>query len=127
MLITILGFITSPIGKIVSIAFGVLALAGSLLLALKIHDSAIRDEATLQFNNKQMSEVIATQNKTIKQLEDITKITTDTVNKANDQNTKIDDQAKDVENDLASKETIDSDKPSSDILKNVIRKLGKTQ
>jgi hypothetical protein len=121
-------FFTSPLGKFVGVAL----LVGFLILsawgALKMRDANVRREALLEFNRKQMELVLKEQqdqkmrwenferNVLPKLFEDITKEIQNTQKKVDD-----------VEAYLNSPDAIKNDRSSSEILKEVLRRLGAPQ
>lgn len=125
MFTAVFAFLTSPIGKIVGIIGLVAFLAISAWTALKIHDAGIRREALLDFNRKQMELVIKEQqaqkqrwenfeqNVLPKLFEEISKEIADTQRKVDG-----------VEAYLNSPEASKNDRPSSEVLKEILRRLG---
>lgn len=124
-MLSIISFLTSPIGKVVGIA----ALIGFLILsawgALKIHDAGIRREALLEFNKKQMELVLKEQQEQKKRWENfeqnvLPQLFESVKKEIQDTQRKVDD----VEAYLSSPEAAKNDRQSSEILKEVLRRLG---
>jgi hypothetical protein len=118
-------FLTSPIGKFVGI-IGLLAfLVVSAWGALKIHDAGVRREALLDFNKKQMELVIKEQQDQKQRWENfeqtiLPKLFEEISKEISNTQKKVDD----VESYLNSPEANKNDRQSSEILKEVLRRLG---
>jgi uncharacterized protein YlxW (UPF0749 family) len=118
-------FLTSPIGKFVGI-IGLLAfLVVSAWGALKIHDAGVRREALLDFNKKQMELVIKEQQDQKQRWENfeqtiLPKLFEELSKEISNTQKKVDD----VESYLNSSEANKNDRPSSEVLKEILRRLG---
>lgn len=124
MFLTAIKFFTSPVGKIV----GVVLLIGFVYLSfigyLKIRDAAVRREALLEFNKKQMELVIKEQQEQKKRWEEfeqrVSKLFTDITKELENTQRSVDN----VEAYLNSPEANRDDRPSSEVLKETLRRLG---
>ena len=124
MLTMIFGFLTNPIGKIIGIAGVALFAAISLWGMVKIHDAGVRREALAKFNAAQMEQVIKSQKEFIdqtKRIEDLSRKTIETLQKTQEELNK---KLSDVEHYLTTPEARKSDRKSSNVLKQTIKRLG---
>lgn len=120
-----IAFLFSPLGKIVATIAAVLVVIGMAWGALKIHESNIRREALLEFNRKQMELVIKEQQEQKQRWENfeqnvLPKLFESITKELQDTQKKVDG----VEAYLNSPDAAKNDRPSSEILKEVLRRLG---
>lgn len=125
MLTAAITFLTSPLGKIVGIAGLIAFLALSAWGALKIHDAGVRREALLEFNKKQMEIIIREQEEQKKRWSNfeqviLPKLFENISKEIENTQKKVDG----VEAYLNSPEANKSDRSSSELLKEVLRRLG---
>jgi hypothetical protein len=120
-----LAFLVTPIGKVV----GGIALISFLVLSgwglLKMRDASVRREALLEFNKKQMELVIQEQQEQKQRWENfeqnvLPKLFENISKELENTQRSVDS----VESYLNSPEANKSDRPSSDILKETLRRLG---
>jgi hypothetical protein len=120
-----LAFLVTPIGKVV----GGIALISFLILSgwglLKMRDASVRREALLEFNKKQMELVIQEQQEQKQRWENfeqnvLPKLFENISKELENTQRSVDS----VESYLNSPEANKSDRPSSDILKETLRRLG---
>ena len=120
-----LAFLITPIGKVV----GGIALISFLVLSgwglLKMRDASVRREALLEFNKKQMELVIQEQQEQKQRWENfeqnvLPKLFENISKELENTQRSVDS----VESYLNSPEANKSDRPSSDILKETLRRLG---
>lgn len=107
------------------VLYGALALIAITILTTAYFSwkNSIKQEALLEFNNKQLEEVIAEQKKTnenMKIIHDRSKELIDTMNKKNDE---LDQKFKNFQDFLSEEESKPSPE-SSEVLKRTIRELG---
>lgn len=89
MFLTLFSFISSPIGKIVSWAIGALAAAGILWGIVAYHDSQIKKEALLQYNQTQLQQTIKDQATAFDHLKQMTIQQQVVVDEANDKSLEL--------------------------------------
>ncbi len=89
--------------------------------------SSIKQQALLEANNKQLTQVVEDQQKFIKQMNDVftlQQVTIDELSKKNDQ---LSVQLSGIEAYLNSDKSVKDNRPSSELLKETIRRLGNTK
>lgn len=125
MILTIWKFLGTPLGRIVGIAVLISALVASAWVALKIHDAGIRREALLEFNKKQMELVLKEQQEQKQRWDNLEqnilpKLFENIQKEIEATQKKVDG----VEAYLNSSEAAKNDRPSSEVLKEILRRLG---
>jgi hypothetical protein len=116
--------LTSPLGRIVGVIGLVAFVLFSAWVALKVHDSAIRREALESFNKSQMELVLREQADQKKRWEAFEKNQAALFSKLEKQVGETQKTVDNVETYLSSPEASKSDRPSSDVLKETLRRLG---
>ena len=107
---------------IVYIIIAGLSIAGIIgYLAIWRHN--IRQQAMLEFNNKQLEQVVKDQQNVIKQLKDIENIQQNVVDSLNKNNEDLNNRLSNLETYLNSDEANKDSRPSSKVLKNTIKEL----
>lgn len=86
--------------------------------------SSIKQSALLEYNNKQLETVMKEQQKFIDNMNKIYNVQKETLDLMNKKNNELADQLQDIEIYLNSDQTNKEDRPSSNILKETIKKLG---
>jgi uncharacterized coiled-coil protein SlyX len=107
------------------IVYGVIALIASAIIATYIYSwkASIRREALLEFNNNQLEQTIREQEKTIANMKAITdsqRVIIDSMQKKNEEVSK---QLAEIEEYLNSEEVKKTDRPTSSVIKETIRRL----
>jgi Sec-independent protein translocase protein TatA len=125
MFITLFKFFSSPIGKYIGMALLVGYLIAMVWGALKLRDSGVRREALMEFNRKQMELVLQEQQEQKKRWENfeqnvLPKLFESITKEIQDTQKKVDS----VEGYLSSEEANKEDRPASEIIKEVLRRLG---
>jgi len=125
MILTIWKFLGTPLGRIVGIAVLISVLVASAWVALKIHDAGIRREALLEFNKKQMELVLKEQQEQKQRWDNLEqnilpKLFENIQKEIEATQKKVDG----VEAYLNSSEAAKNDRPSSEVLKEILRRLG---
>jgi Sec-independent protein translocase protein TatA len=125
MFITLFKFFSSPIGKYIGMALLVGYLIAMVWGALKLRDAGVRREALMEFNRKQMELVLQEQQEQKKRWENfeqnvLPKLFESITKEIQDTQKKVDS----VEGYLSSEEANKEDRPASEIIKEVLRRLG---
>lgn len=125
MIMTIWTFLGTPLGRVVGIATLIGILFVAAWGALKIHDAGVRREALLEFNKKQMEQVLKEQQEQKQRWENfeqnvLPKLFENISKEIQDTQKKVDG----VEAYLNSPDANKNDRPSSELLKEVLRRLG---
>lgn len=107
------------------VLYGALALIAITIItgAYFSWKAAIKQEALLEFNNKQLQEVVAEQQKTNQNMKIITERSKEIVDTMNKKNEELDLKFKNFQDFLSEEESKPSPE-SSDVLKRTIRELG---
>jgi hypothetical protein len=120
----LLNFLTSPIGKIVGIVFLIMSFVGMGWGMLKIHEAGIRREALASFNKQQLEIVLKEQesyNRQTRMLQETQIRIMEALAKKIEETEK---KVSSVEDWLNSSEAKKSDRASSIVLKETLRRLG---
>lgn len=123
MLTAILTFIASPVGKIVSYIIGGISVVSALVIMLKIHDSSIKNQALLEFNQKQMEQIIKDQAELTKKMNDVKQIQDQILENEKQFKQNLDKKLSGINGFLNSDEAKKLDRSSSEILKRTIREI----
>lgn len=89
--------------------------------------SSIRQQALLEANNKQLTQVVEDQQKFIKQMNDVFTLQQMTIDELSKKNDQLSIQLSGIETYLNSDKSIKDNRPSSELLKETIRRLGNTK
>lgn len=125
MILAAIKFFTSPVGKYVGVALLIGFLYLSFIGYLKMRDAYIRREALLEFNKKQMELVLQEQQEQKKRWENfeqnvLPKLFENISKEIENTQRSVDN----VESYLNSPEANRADRPSSEVLKETLRRLG---
>lgn len=123
MISSVLTFITTPFGKIVSYIIGILLIIGIAFTALKIHDNNIRKEVLNKFNRQQIEATLESTKKLLKQNEEIIQNQNEILKSVKEKNDKLESSLTKIDEFLNAPETIKTDKESSNILKQTVKSL----
>lgn len=102
---------------------------GGLLVAVlafggyKYWENQVEQKALIEWNNAQLEQVIKDQERFIKQLEALTLVQKQIIETTKAANAEIDEKVEEIQEYLGSDEALQSNRPSSDILKETIRRL----
>lgn len=88
-----------------------------------VHDNAVRQQAMLEANNKQLEKIIEDQKQFFETMNAINVIQKEIVESMNKKNEQLSDQLKDLNDYLNSEEANQDSNPSSKVLKNTIKEL----
>jgi hypothetical protein len=118
-------FFTTPFGKVVGILGAVIIGLALAWGALKIHDAGVRREALLEYNKRQLEQVIKDQQEQKRRWDNLEqnvlpKLYEDISKEIENTQKKVDD----VEAYLNSSEVLKNDRESSEILKETLKRLG---
>ncbi|CAB4162516.1 hypothetical protein UFOVP787_52 [uncultured Caudovirales phage] len=104
--------------------------AGLVILSIAIfgtymvvHDNAIRQQAMLEANNKQLEKIIEDQNKFFKTINAINETQKQIISDMNQKNDQLTSQLKDLNDYLNSDEANKDSRPSSKVLQNTFKEL----
>lgn len=123
MISVVLAFISSPVGRIVTYVTAALFAIGIAFVALKIHESSIRNEALISFNNKQIESTLLSTQQLLKQNEQLVEKQNQILKSIKEKNDMLDASLSKIDQFLNEPDTIANDRPSSDILKRTIKSL----
>jgi uncharacterized coiled-coil protein SlyX len=87
--------------------------------------SSIKQQALLEANNKQLTKIVEDQEKFIKQMSEVFTLQKDTIEEMSKKNDQLIDQLSSIELYLNSDKSIKDNRPSSELLKETIRRLGR--
>lgn len=127
-MLAIFSFLSSPVGKVVGIVGLVIVGLGIAWGALKIHDASVRREALLEYNKKQLEQIIKDQQEQQRRWDNLEKnilpkLYADISKEIESTQKKVDD----VEAYLNSSEVLKNDRAASEILKETLKRLGAPQ
>lgn len=114
-----------PFGKILTyLGIGLLSV-GVLYGAYKMWENSVKTRALLEFNNAQLEQVIKDQQRFNAQMELLREFQIELLNQTNEQNQLLEDKLNDIDQYLGSDEATSGNRPSSDVLKETIRRLSR--
>lgn len=123
MIAAILALLEGPFGKLIMYAVGALFIVGSATAAYFAWEHKIKVEALLEFNANQLAVSQAENAKFKTQLDAITKNGAAIADQLSQQQAKLDAQSKSINDWLATPAAAKDDRPSSNILKETIRRM----
>jgi len=126
-MLAFLSFIGSPIGKIVTYICSVLVVSGTLWIVLLIHDRHIAQQAEVQFNQKQLEQVVKDQQTYIQNTEKLKEDSAKQTDLLQAQSKTLDKKLSGADNYLATLPLDVQQVPSSTILKNTFKQLEDNQ
>ena len=119
----VLAFFTGPLGKIAMYAIGALFAAGVIWAAWAHYVNLVEENATRQAKIEQQQKTILLQTEHIKKQEEVMQLQNESITALNTELEVSAAKFATIENYLASKESFVSDRPSSSVLKETVRKL----
>lgn len=105
-------------------AIVIVGLIGSAVAGVAVWDHNIRQEALLEFNKKQLEQVVKDQQLFIQKMDDISLLSKQTLTTLQQKNQALDQQLSHLDEYLNSKEAIQNDRSLSPLLKNTFDQLG---
>lgn len=109
------------------IVYGVLALIATAVITTYVlmWKHSIRQQALLEFNNKQLEQVVKDQQTFIKNMQEIQSLQKKTIDDINIKNAELQSKLNGIETYLDSDAAVNDSKESSDVLKKTIQELSR--
>jgi len=126
MLSSIISFVSSPVGGLISKIIGGVALVGIVLGVYTIHNAGIRSQAIAEQNRLQLQRVVEDQQRFIRELEAVNNMQLETLAALQRQNDNINTRLRRVTQYLDSPQAQTANRPSSEVLRNTVRQLSET-
>lgn len=123
MLSSIVSFISSPIGSLISKIVGGIALIGIVLGLYSMHNAEIRRQAIAEQNRRQLEQIVTDQQRFIRELQAINNLQLETLRALERQNEMVSTRLRRVTQYLESPQAQNANRPSSEVLRNTIRQL----
>ncbi len=123
MLNSIISFLSSPIGGLISKIVGGIALVGIVLGLYSMHNAEIRRQAIAEQNRRQLEQIVTDQQRFIRELQAINNLQLETLRALERQNEIVSTRLRRVTQYLESPQAQNANRPSSEVLRNTIRQL----
>lgn len=118
-----LAFFSGTLGKVVLWVAGIVAIAGVIFGAKYLYDSALEARVLLEYNKKQLEEVVRAQEQYIRKLEELHELQKQVSEELNKRIEEMDEKFDGINEFIDSTDVDGKDKPSSEILKETVRRL----
>lgn len=116
-------FFSGTIGKVVLWMVGIVSVIGIIFTAKYLYDSAIEARVLLEYNKQQLEQVVKSQEEYISQLKQLQEIQKQVSDELKQKITEVDQKVDNVNDFIDSTDIEGKDKPSSEILKETVRRL----
>jgi hypothetical protein len=123
----LISFFTGPLGKIAMYAIVALFLAGLIWAGVAHYDKIITENAYLKHANQQLMQTVADKEKEIQDTRDLLTLQSSSIDSLQQSIDDITKKYGTLEEYLNSQDAAKSDRPSSDILKETVRRLKELQ